>query len=673
MLREIRKGMKPFMWVIVVAFVGGIFLWGAQAGIKALKEKKANEVAKAGDYTIENEEFMYAFQREYTMRMKYVEEQYQGNVPPDVEEKVRIQSANTALEMLIGEYLLLTEAKEKDIVITDEEIRETIINNPTFQRDGTFDSRIYETLVGQELFMTPSEFEDMLRRQLANTKLMNILTSNVRYSDEDIRRIYKRNYLQADLTYIPFELTDYLTRVDEGDIDVEGYYNENKERFKKPRRARIKYIKVDIEEMSEQVEITENEIREYYEEHKMEYLDAGLLHLREILIRVPEDADEATVMAAKSKAEKAISELDAGVDFDEVVQKYSDANSVVNNGDLGFIDPGMKGEEFAKASYNLVENTYTEEPVRGKEGFYVIYREDDIPPYEWSKDKIKVKLASQMAEQLARMKVEDIHNSLSEGKPIEVIGKEMDLEVKSSEYFTEEGTIPGLGRLPDVAIKAFQLEVGETGDIVPVYVSAIYPEPILTGYMVYIVSEKVPAGVPQLSEIKEEVKGDARRSRALELAEKDADEIYEKIKSTNSSIESIASTEGLDLQQAKDITLMAGNDKIGSSYQMMNWLENAEVGDISEPILTKKGAFIMKLDRVDDFSKEEYQSKMSEIRENLIMSLSQAIYYDYYFKRRKDVEVSLDIEEFLMGVTEEKAIYEQKMKDLMEKEKEKNQ
>jgi hypothetical protein len=373
------------------------------------------------------------------------------------------------------------------------------------------------------------------------------------------------------------------------------------------------------------------------------------------------------------KIKRALNELKKGVNFEEVAREYSEANSASMGGDIGFVDPQMKGEDYARAVYSLDEKAYTLEPIKTNQGLYIIYRDEDIPDYEWSREKIKKTLQKLKIEKLAEMKAQDIYNSLSEEKPIDLVAKEMGLKVNTSEYFTEEGTIPGLGRFPDVAIKAFQMEPGQVGNIVPIYVTSIYPEPVLTGYFVYTLKEITPAGVPQLEEIRDEVKADARRFKAITLAKRDALDIYENLSSSDLTMEIIVGQNNLIVEKVDGVSPMSGTSDMGSGYQLMRWLENAKTGEISEPLLTKKGVFIVRVDNQEEINSEDLKTQLFEIRDQLINTRSQEIYFDYYFPRRTEVEISVDMEQFLLGLSEEEAKYQQKMDELIQQKKKEKQ
>ena len=91
---------------------------------------------------------------------------------PDATDRRRIRSE--ALERLIDEILLTEEVERRDIKVTDDELREHLANDPTFQVGGRFDRARYDrVLASQDL--TPGEYEGALRDDLARRKLRRLL------------------------------------------------------------------------------------------------------------------------------------------------------------------------------------------------------------------------------------------------------------------------------------------------------------------------------------------------------------------------------------------------------------------------------------------------------------------------------------------------------------------
>lgn len=101
-------------------------------------------------------------------------------------------------------------------------------------------------------------------------------------------------------------------------------------------------------------QLTDANLQKYFEGHRREY-DGTELRVAQILFKLPADADEAAVAAAKDKAVKLKAEIAAGkLPFAEAARQHSQAPSKVGGGDIGWIERRRPmPEDFSKAAFAL--------------------------------------------------------------------------------------------------------------------------------------------------------------------------------------------------------------------------------------------------------------------------------------------------------------------------------
>jgi len=167
------------------------------------------------------------------------------------------------------------------------------------------------------------------------------------------------------------------------------------------RNARIKSYTVQKYQIQEINKIPDSEadIETYYNTNPEWY--AGDLQFRldgeeavwarHILIMADEDATEEEKEEAREKAEEVIEKLNAGEDFEKLVEEYSeDPGSKDRGGDYVF-GRGKMYPEFEKAAFALTPGTYTKEPVETSSGYHVImllekYEQDEPVSLECAKN-----------------------------------------------------------------------------------------------------------------------------------------------------------------------------------------------------------------------------------------------------------------------------------------------
>ncbi|MEI6144255.1 MAG: peptidylprolyl isomerase [Candidatus Berkelbacteria bacterium] len=96
------------------------------------------------------------------------------------------------------------------------------------------------------------------------------------------------------------------------------------------------------------------------------------VHASHILIRVDQNADAATVAAAKVKIDKAAADIKGGADFAAEAKQFSeDTGSATNGGDLGFFSRGQMDAEFEKVAFTTAVGQVSE-PFRTQFGWHII-------------------------------------------------------------------------------------------------------------------------------------------------------------------------------------------------------------------------------------------------------------------------------------------------------------
>ena len=94
------------------------------------------------------------------------------------------------------------------------------------------------------------------------------------------------------------------------------------------------------------------------------------MHLSEILVTTPENATDAQIAAAQTKADALAAKLKAGGNFADLAKTGSGGPTASAGGDLGDFKRGMLGDVLEKATFDLPVGGYTQ-PIRTRQGFVI--------------------------------------------------------------------------------------------------------------------------------------------------------------------------------------------------------------------------------------------------------------------------------------------------------------
>ncbi len=183
MIEWIRKHMGWMMWIIVGLITVTFLFFGIYPS-----SKSGRAVAKVGDYVITTEEVNRVYRNLYDSYKDLLKDK----LNKEVEKSLRSQ----ALQELIVNQLLITEARNLGLRVSDEEVQAAIMKMPAFSRDGRFDKRVYEQILNR-INMTPAVFEAGQREFLLRQKLEHLVKDSVAVEDAELKAAYEQRNPKA--------------------------------------------------------------------------------------------------------------------------------------------------------------------------------------------------------------------------------------------------------------------------------------------------------------------------------------------------------------------------------------------------------------------------------------------------------------------------------------------
>lgn len=138
--------------------------------------------------------------------------------------------------------ILLQEAEKANIKIADAEVVATIEKFPYFQRDGQFDSLLYNDVLRYVFKIDARGFEESIRESLKLDKLFTEKTGWVTLSSDEIYEAYKAKNEKIQISYIAFLTEKFKSDLQVSETEIESYYNAHKDEFTMPESINIEFI-----------------------------------------------------------------------------------------------------------------------------------------------------------------------------------------------------------------------------------------------------------------------------------------------------------------------------------------------------------------------------------------------------------------------------------------------
>lgn len=177
MLKAMRKHAKFFYILFFIVILSFIF-WG----VGTVDKSTSVPIAEVGKEKISVEEYWTSYDR----AREFYRNISKGSFTEEMEKNLNLKQR--VLDSMIDDLVLMTEAKKAGIRVSDTELEEAIVNDPSFMRDGHFNKDVYIRTL-QLNRMTPDHFEFLKRRELELNKMRRLIGESVDVLDVDIPQI----------------------------------------------------------------------------------------------------------------------------------------------------------------------------------------------------------------------------------------------------------------------------------------------------------------------------------------------------------------------------------------------------------------------------------------------------------------------------------------------------
>lgn len=134
MLKTMRHHAKYFYVLFFIVILSFLF-WGVGT---VDKTSSAETVAEVGKFKITAQEYGRVYDNYY----KFYRDLYKEKFDEEMQNKLKLK--DKAIESLVSQSVLLIAAEENGINVSDRELKEAIMNEQAFMRNGVFDSEVYQ-------------------------------------------------------------------------------------------------------------------------------------------------------------------------------------------------------------------------------------------------------------------------------------------------------------------------------------------------------------------------------------------------------------------------------------------------------------------------------------------------------------------------------------------------
>ncbi|TLY22168.1 MAG: hypothetical protein E6K68_03765 [Nitrospirae bacterium] len=172
MLKVIRESAieRPWFYRTLMVLIAAVFV--VTMGWWGFEENKEDIIVRVGDDKVSRTEYLQAYKR-LTEQYRFLKQE--GVISTDVPED---QLKQQVIDQLIESRLWSRVAREMGVVVTVNELRDSIVKIPAFQNNGKFDPELYKRVLAQNQ-LTPEQFEAVQRAELMREKARMLVRESV--------------------------------------------------------------------------------------------------------------------------------------------------------------------------------------------------------------------------------------------------------------------------------------------------------------------------------------------------------------------------------------------------------------------------------------------------------------------------------------------------------------
>ena len=213
MFASIRKFSKSFIAKIFIAIIALPFImWGMG---DVFRSGNQNVLVEINDNKINTKDFV-----NYLQKINLSDEQ--------AKELSKSNLINNILSNYISEKIIEIESNKKGIMLSDEGLKEILLSDKSFYKDGKFSRVKYEKYLLENGYTAPT-YEKYLKGLEIKAQLLNYYSGGIKTPKFITKEIYKKENVLKEIQFIDLNKIYSKKKIEEKDI--QNFYEKNKSFF----------------------------------------------------------------------------------------------------------------------------------------------------------------------------------------------------------------------------------------------------------------------------------------------------------------------------------------------------------------------------------------------------------------------------------------------------------
>lgn len=522
MFNFIRRHQRLMQLVLLVLIVPSFVLIGV--GGYTNYNSGDEDLVAVGDQAITLQEFDAARRNQFNELQRSMGDGFDPAVIDTPQAKQQL------LDSLINRRLLIEVATSERFNVSDVALRQAIAKMPEMQEAGVFSAERYNQLLAGA-GLSSRDFEQSQRAELTLSRVLTPVIETAILPQDISAELQKILTESRTIQLHNFEASKFIADQAVTDQEIEAWYEANKTQLQLPDYVNADFILLNEEAAVGRVDsVSDDDLQAYYEQNKSRFFTPARIHLSHILIQAGSSDNEQ--QAAKQRAKEIADQVkNKPESFAELAKaKSEDKGSASGGGELGWITKGNWPEGLERAVFSLDKGEVSS-VIEGPDGYHIFkvndYQAEQSQPFETVRDEITDEVRQQLAaEQFADMATQLTNLVYESPESLDAAADALGLTIQQgigvarnrllsnaelgiTEQPTSAAELLDDPRVRRALFSAQSLEQKQNAGLIELSSDAI---------IAVRVNEFVPAHVPELTQLHDQVKALLTYEKALVAA-----------------------------------------------------------------------------------------------------------------------------------------------------------
>ncbi|MGB8599020.1 MAG: SurA N-terminal domain-containing protein, partial [Burkholderiales bacterium] len=257
MLENLRqKAQSKFAKIILILILFPFALFGLDSYVR--NSSQGDSAARVGRQEISVSEFNNAYRAQQQQMQSILGAQYDAAAMDNPEARKAV------LDNLINNRLMVAEAADAGMTVSDARLAKRISEVPNFQDDGKFSKVKYQNFLRSSGYSERS-FEARMREDMMIQQLREAVTDTPIVPQTVVDNFIRAQEQTREISIANFTPEQFVAQVKLADGAAKTYYDSHQPEFEIPQQVKLEYLVLSADQIGQKITIADDEVKKYYE------------------------------------------------------------------------------------------------------------------------------------------------------------------------------------------------------------------------------------------------------------------------------------------------------------------------------------------------------------------------------------------------------------------------